>query len=143
VPYGADSAARKRSICSHIGRGADGVAMPCRPSTFSHTNAGPAVANAAGATRSHAASVSHAHTSRMPLARASPGKLSFASGSNGSAGHLAGELFKTLAGIDIVHLASELVVEPTPTSWTERTDFFGRLELQRMDTAKWRGIVLR
>lgn len=40
----------------------------------------------------------------VALARASPGKLSFASGSNGSAGHLAGELFKTLAGIDIVHV---------------------------------------
>lgn len=40
----------------------------------------------------------------IALARASPGKLSFASGSNGSAGHLAGELFKTLAGIDIVHV---------------------------------------
>ena len=38
------------------------------------------------------------------LARANPGKLSFASGSNGSAGHLAGELFKTLSGIDIVHV---------------------------------------
>lgn len=40
----------------------------------------------------------------VALAKASPGKLSFASGSNGSAGHLAGELFKTLAGIDIVHI---------------------------------------
>ena len=40
----------------------------------------------------------------IALAKASPGKLSFASGSNGSAGHLAGELFKTLAGIDIVHV---------------------------------------
>jgi tripartite-type tricarboxylate transporter receptor subunit TctC len=40
----------------------------------------------------------------VALAKASPGKLSFASGSNGSAGHLAGELFKTLAGIDIVHV---------------------------------------
>jgi tripartite-type tricarboxylate transporter receptor subunit TctC len=40
----------------------------------------------------------------VALARASPGKLSFASGSNGSAGHLAGELFKTLSGIDIVHV---------------------------------------
>ena len=40
----------------------------------------------------------------IALARASPGKLAFASGSNGSAGHLAGELFKTLAGIDIVHV---------------------------------------
>ena len=40
----------------------------------------------------------------IALAKVSPGKLSFASGSNGSAGHLAGELFKTLAGIDIVHV---------------------------------------
>lgn len=40
----------------------------------------------------------------VALAKASPGKLAFASGSNGSAGHLAGELFKTLAGIDIVHV---------------------------------------
>jgi len=37
-------------------------------------------------------------------ALANPGKLTFASGSNGSAGHLAGELFKTLAGIDITHV---------------------------------------
>ena len=40
----------------------------------------------------------------IALAKASPGKLSFASGSNGSAGHLAGELFKSLAQIDIVHV---------------------------------------
>jgi tripartite-type tricarboxylate transporter receptor subunit TctC len=40
----------------------------------------------------------------IALARANPGKLSFASGSNGSAGHLAGELFKSLAKIDIVHV---------------------------------------
>jgi tripartite-type tricarboxylate transporter receptor subunit TctC len=40
----------------------------------------------------------------IALAKASPGKLTFASGSNGSAGHLSGELFKTLAGIDIVHV---------------------------------------
>ena len=40
----------------------------------------------------------------IALAKASPGKLSFASGSNGSAGHLAGELFKSLAKVDIVHV---------------------------------------
>ncbi len=37
-------------------------------------------------------------------AKANPGKLSFASGSNGSAGHLAGELFKVDTGVDIVHI---------------------------------------
>ncbi len=40
----------------------------------------------------------------IALAKANPGKYAFASGSNGSAGHLAGELFKKLAGIDIVHV---------------------------------------
>ncbi|HVS55650.1 MAG TPA: tripartite tricarboxylate transporter substrate-binding protein, partial [Casimicrobiaceae bacterium] len=37
----------------------------------------------------------------LAYARANPGKLSFGSGSNGSAGHLAGELFKTEAGVDM------------------------------------------
>jgi tripartite-type tricarboxylate transporter receptor subunit TctC len=37
-------------------------------------------------------------------AKAHPGKLSFGSGSNGSAGHLAGELFKMEAGVDMVHV---------------------------------------
>lgn len=40
----------------------------------------------------------------LAYARAHPGKLSFGSGSNGSAGHLAGELFKTEAGVDMVHV---------------------------------------
>ena len=37
-------------------------------------------------------------------ARANPGKLSFGSGSTGSAGHLAGELFKSLARVDMTHV---------------------------------------
>ena len=37
-------------------------------------------------------------------AKANPGKLAFASGSNGSAGHLAGELFKVETHTDIVHV---------------------------------------
>jgi len=40
----------------------------------------------------------------VAYAKARPGKLSFGSGSNGSAGHLAGELFKVDAGIDMVHI---------------------------------------
>jgi tripartite-type tricarboxylate transporter receptor subunit TctC len=40
----------------------------------------------------------------IAYAKANPGKLSFGSGSNGSAGHLAGELFKTAAGVDMVHV---------------------------------------
>ena len=37
-------------------------------------------------------------------ARANPGKLNYGSGGNGSAGHLAGELFKSMAGISMVHI---------------------------------------
>jgi tripartite-type tricarboxylate transporter receptor subunit TctC len=37
-------------------------------------------------------------------ARANPGKLNFASAGNGTTSHLAGELFKSQAGIDIVHI---------------------------------------
>lgn len=40
----------------------------------------------------------------IAYAKANPGKLSFGSGSNGSAGHLAGELLKADAGIDMVHI---------------------------------------
>ena len=40
----------------------------------------------------------------IAYAKAHPGKLSFGSGSTGSAGHLAGELLKVDAGIDMVHV---------------------------------------
>jgi len=38
------------------------------------------------------------------LAKQSPGKLNYASSGAGAAAHLAGELFKTMAGVDIVHV---------------------------------------
>ena len=37
-------------------------------------------------------------------AKANPGKLNFGPGSTGSAGHLAAELFKSMAGVDMVHI---------------------------------------
>ena len=40
----------------------------------------------------------------IAYAKAHPGALSFGSGSNGSAGHLAGELFKSETGIAMVHV---------------------------------------
>ena len=40
----------------------------------------------------------------IELARSRPGVLNFGSGSTGSTGHLAGELFKTLAGVQMVHI---------------------------------------
>jgi len=40
----------------------------------------------------------------IALAKAQPGNISFASAGNGSTNHLAGEMFKSMAKIDIVHV---------------------------------------
>ncbi|MDQ2916487.1 MAG: tripartite tricarboxylate transporter substrate binding protein [Pseudomonadota bacterium] len=46
----------------------------------------------------------HSVKELIAYAKAHPGKLSFGSGSIGSAGHLAGELFNVDAGVDMVHV---------------------------------------
>ncbi|MGB7077857.1 MAG: tripartite tricarboxylate transporter substrate-binding protein, partial [Xanthobacteraceae bacterium] len=40
----------------------------------------------------------------IAYAKANPGKINFASGGVGTAPHLAGELFKQMAGVDLVHV---------------------------------------
>jgi tripartite-type tricarboxylate transporter receptor subunit TctC len=40
----------------------------------------------------------------LAYAKANPGKLTFASGGNGSISHLLGEYFKSMAGIDMLHV---------------------------------------
>jgi tripartite-type tricarboxylate transporter receptor subunit TctC len=47
-----------------------------------------------------------AHTAQelIALLKANPGKYSYASSGNGTPLHLSGELFKTMAGVDIVHV---------------------------------------
>jgi tripartite-type tricarboxylate transporter receptor subunit TctC len=40
----------------------------------------------------------------IALAKAKPGQLNYASAGNGSTHHLSGELLKTMAGIDMVHI---------------------------------------
>ena len=40
----------------------------------------------------------------VALAKAQPGKLNFASFGHGTSNHLSGELFKSVAGIDVVHV---------------------------------------
>jgi tripartite-type tricarboxylate transporter receptor subunit TctC len=54
----------------------------------------------------------------IALAKAQPGKLSFASNSVGSSNHLAGELLKTMAKIDIFHV-------PYKSATTAATDLMG------------------
>jgi tripartite-type tricarboxylate transporter receptor subunit TctC len=46
----------------------------------------------------------HSVKELVALAKAKPNELNFASGGNGSSGHLAGELFKHLAGMRLVHV---------------------------------------
>lgn len=46
----------------------------------------------------------HSVADLIAYAKANPGKLDYASGGNGASQHLAGELFKNLAGIDMVHI---------------------------------------
>lgn len=40
----------------------------------------------------------------IAIARSQPGRLSYGSGGNGSSNHLAGELFKSLAKVDLLHV---------------------------------------
>jgi len=40
----------------------------------------------------------------IALAKSKPGKINYASAGNGSTQHLSGELFKTMAGVDLVHI---------------------------------------
>ena len=51
-----------------------------------------------------AASAANSVKDLIAMAKASPGKLAFASGGAGAGAHLSGELFRTMAGIDITHV---------------------------------------
>ena len=40
----------------------------------------------------------------IAYAKANPGKINMASAGNGSSGHVAGEMFKMMTGVNIVHV---------------------------------------
>jgi tripartite-type tricarboxylate transporter receptor subunit TctC len=58
----------------------------------------------------------------VALAKARPGLLTFGSSGNGSAAHLAGELFKTKAGIDLLHVPFKGLAPMTTEMLAERID---------------------
>ena len=43
----------------------------------------------------------------IAYAKSNPGKLSYSSAGVGSASHLAGELFKLMAGVDMIHVPNK------------------------------------
>ena len=62
------------------------------------------IASAANIVLLHPSVPARSATELVRLARARPGELSFASGGTGSSTHLATELFKMLAKIDLLHV---------------------------------------
>ena len=64
----------------------------------------------------------------IALAKAKPGYLTFASSGNGGPQHLAGELFKRLAGVDMLHV-------PYKGSGPAMTDLVGGQVLTMIETA--------
>ncbi|HLT27565.1 MAG TPA: tripartite tricarboxylate transporter substrate binding protein [Zeimonas sp.] len=59
----------------------------------------------------------------IAYAKRNPGKLNYASGSNGSAGHLAGELLESMAGIAAVHIPYKGAAPAQLSLLTGETDF--------------------
>ncbi len=53
----------------------------------------------------HPSSAVHSVKDLIGLAKSGPGTLSYGTAGIGSGGHLAGEIFKSMAGIDIVHIS--------------------------------------
>ncbi|MEO7404880.1 MAG: tripartite tricarboxylate transporter substrate-binding protein, partial [Burkholderiales bacterium] len=62
------------------------------------------IATAANALVVSAALAANSPAELIALARAKPGRLNIASAGSGSLSHLSGELFKSMAGIDMVHI---------------------------------------
>ena len=60
----------------------------------------------------------------IALARAKPGQLNFSSAGVGSGTHFAGELFKSLAAIDVVHVPYKGIPEALTDAMTGRVEFF-------------------
>ena len=60
----------------------------------------------------------------IALAKARPGQLNFSSAGVGSGTHFAGELFKSLAAVDVVHVPYKGIPEALTDAMTGRVDFF-------------------
>lgn len=90
------------------------------PITLTHSTSNLLVVNATVTARSVA--------ELMALARKNPGQLTFASAGNGTTSHLSGELFKSLAKVEMTHV-------PYKGSAPAMVDFLGGRTSMMFDTA--------
>ena len=56
----------------------------------------------------------------VALAKAHPGKISFASSGRGQSVHMSGELFKLRAGLDLIHIPTRAPAPPSSPCWPVR-----------------------
>src|SRR5581483_12221471 len=56
----------------------------------------------------------------IAYAKANAGKIAMASGGNGASSHISGEMFKMLAGVDMVHVPYKAPGRRSPRSWAGR-----------------------
>jgi tripartite-type tricarboxylate transporter receptor subunit TctC len=81
----------------------------------------------------------------IALAKASPGKLTYANAGNGTASHIPAELMKTVTGTDILSVPYRGVAEATTDLLAGRVDMFfvgTQIALQHVQAGRLRAIAL-
>jgi len=83
----------------------------------------------------------------IALAKAKPGELSFASSGNGTSVHLSGELFKLMAGLDIIHVPYRGAAPAYPDLMTAKVHVLfdnlpGSIEFVRTGQLKALGVTV-
>ena len=83
----------------------------------------------------------------VALAKAKPGELSFASSGNGTSVHLSGELFKLMAGLDIIHVPYRGAAPAYPDLMTAKVHVLfdnlpGSIEFVRTGQLKALGVTV-
>ena len=81
----------------------------------------------------------------ITLAKAKPGELNYSSASIGGAGHLAGELFKSMAGVNIVHVpykATALAITAVLGGEVQMTIFDAGLVMPHVKSGKLKGLAV-
>ena len=56
----------------------------------------------------------------IAYAKANPGKVTMASAGSGSSSHLAGEMFRMMTGVELVHIPYRAMLPALPISWADR-----------------------